>query len=46
MSKISVVGIGNLLMQDDGVGVHVVKRLSELDLPEGVNLIDGGNTQL
>ena len=42
MSKISVVGIGNLLMQDDGVGVHVVKRLSELDLPEGVNLIDGG----
>ena len=42
MNKISVVGIGNLLMQDDGVGVHAVNRLSEMDLPEGVNLIDGG----
>ena len=46
MNKVSVVGIGNLLMQDDGVGVHAVNRLLELNLPEGVNLIDGGNAQL
>ena len=42
MSKISVVGIGNLLMQDDGVGIHAVNHLSKMDLPEGVNLVDGG----
>lgn len=35
-------GIGNLLMQDDGVGVHVIRRLEEMDLPPEVELVDGG----
>ena len=42
MKKIMVVGIGNLLMQDDGVGVHAIRQLEELGLPEEIGLIDGG----
>ena len=37
-----VLGIGNLLRQDEGVGVHVAQRLLEADLPEGVEVLDGG----
>jgi len=37
-----VVGIGNLIMQDDGVGVHAIKALEELGLSDDVELIDGG----
>jgi len=28
-----ILGLGNLLRRDDGVGVHVVRRLRSLDLP-------------
>lgn len=37
-----VVGIGNLIMQDDGVGVHVIRALEELGYSDDVELIDGG----
>ncbi len=40
--KIMVLGIGNLLMQDDGIGVHVLRRLEKMDLPAEVELVDGG----
>lgn len=40
--QILVMGIGNLLMGDEGVGIHVVKHLEEdYDLP-GIELVDGG----
>lgn len=42
MKKVIVVGIGNLLMQDEGIGVHVVNRLAEMDLPDDVDVIDAG----
>ena len=43
-----VLGVGNILLRDDGVGVHVVEaleRLVALDptaLPRGTRLLDGG----
>lgn len=37
-----VLGIGNLLMGDEGVGVHVVRYLEKFGVPEGVELLDGG----
>jgi hydrogenase maturation protease len=37
-----VLGIGNLLMGDEGIGVHVVRRVERLALPEGVQCLDGG----
>ena len=44
---IAVFGIGNILLSDDGVGVHTLNRLQEeYDLPEYVQLIDGGTKGL
>jgi hydrogenase maturation protease len=40
-------GIGNLIMSDDGVGVRAVQRLSaEYSFPPEVELIDGGTLGL
>lgn len=40
--SVLVLGIGNLLMGDEGVGVHVVRHMSQMQLPEGVQCMDGG----
>lgn len=37
-----VLGVGNILLGDDGVGIHVVGRLRKLDVPRGVEVVDGG----
>lgn len=42
MNRVLVLGIGNLLMGDEGVGVAAVRRLQETPLPPGVTLLDGG----
>ena len=39
--KTIVLGIGNILLGDEGIGVHIVKRLQEEDLLPGVLVIDG-----
>jgi len=41
-----VIGIGNSLRGDDGVGPAVVARLARGSLPDGVELIDGGEAGL
>lgn len=35
-------GIGNYLMGDEGVGVHLAQRLAQEVLPEGIDVLDGG----
>jgi len=42
VKRIRIIGVGNLLMGDDGVGVEVARLLSQHPLPEGVEVIDGG----
>lgn len=37
-------GTGNLLLKDEGVGIHAVKRLKEIDLPSDVEVLDGGTS--
>jgi hydrogenase maturation protease len=38
-----VLGVGNLLMSDEGVGVQVIQRLvTAYQLPEEVQVLDGG----
>lgn len=37
-----VLGIGNLLMGDEGVGVHVIRQLEKTALPADVEILDGG----
>jgi hydrogenase maturation protease len=41
MQDCVIIGIGNLLHGDDGVGVHAVKYL-EGKVPENVRLVEGG----
>lgn len=40
MSDTVVIGIGNLIKSDDGVGVHTIRRL-EGKVPDGVELVEG-----
>lgn len=45
--RITIVGVGNILLQDEGVGVHALERLRErFEFPENVSLIDGGTMGL
>jgi len=37
-----ILGCGNLLLQDEGVGVHLIEYLQDKPLPPGVELLDGG----
>ena len=37
-----ILGVGNLLLSDEGVGVHVANKFEEVDLPAGVEVIEGG----
>lgn len=39
---VAVVGVGNILMADDGIGVVVVEALKREELPDGVALYDAG----
>lgn len=42
-----VLGVGNLLLSDEGVGVRVVERLAvTYQIPEEVQLLDGGTLGL
>jgi hydrogenase maturation protease len=40
--KIVIIGVGNLLLKDEGVGVHVAQELQKKDLPSAVEVHDGG----
>jgi len=44
--KIIVCGIGNLLLQDEGVGVHVVRELKKVPLPSSVEVLEAGTSLL
>ena len=37
-----VIGVGNILLCDEGIGVHVVRELSRRGVPPGVEYLDGG----
>lgn len=41
-NKILILGIGNYLMGDEGIGVHVIKSISGKLFPENVSVLDGG----
>ena len=40
--NILILGIGNVLMGDEGVGVHAIKELEKESFPDNVELLDGG----
>ena len=45
--KTVIVGVGNVLLKDEGIGVHVVRALQEMSLAspeEEVEVVDGGTS--
>jgi len=40
--KTLVLGVGNELLQDEGLGIHAVRLLAAYNLPPEVDLIEGG----
>ena len=41
-NSILVMGVGNYLMGDEGIGVHVIQEMNRRELPEFVDILDGG----
>ena len=41
-----VLGVGNLLRGDEGIGIHVVETMASMELPAGVEVLDGGTAGL
>ena len=37
-----ILGIGNILLRDEGIGPHVIDKLKGIKLPDYVELLDGG----
>ena len=46
MKKLAVIGIGNILLRDDGVGIHAINELSKEDSIANVDFIDGGTSTI
>lgn len=40
--KILILGLGNILLGDEGVGVRIAEHLASQSLPDEVEVIDGG----
>jgi len=40
--KILILGIGNVLLRDEGIGVHAIYELEKQPWPENVTILDGG----
>ncbi len=41
-NRIVVLGMGNELLKDEGVGVHIARALRETPFPSNVAVVDGG----
>jgi len=45
-TRLLVIGLGNLLRTDDGVGVHLARALARETWPAGVRILDAGTPGL
>jgi len=44
--SILILGVGNILLGDEGVGVRVIEAMQDMKLPENVELLDGGTASI
>jgi hydrogenase maturation protease len=40
--RVLILGVGNVLLSDEGVGVHVANELMKIELPANVSVVEGG----
>jgi hydrogenase maturation protease len=45
-SQVAIVGVGNVLLSDEGVGIHVVRALREIPLPSYTMVFEFGTRGL
>ena len=45
-APILVLGVGNILLSDEGVGVRVVEAMQQMKMPENVEVLDGGTASM
>jgi len=43
---ILVLGVGNILLRDEGIGIRVVEALQRMKLPDNVEVLDGGTASM
>ena len=41
-APIAIIGVGNYLRGDEGVGIHAIEKLKRMTWPDNVEIIDGG----
>jgi hydrogenase maturation protease len=41
-----VLGLGNILLRDEGLGVRAVEALQQMRLPDNVDVLDGGTASM
>jgi hydrogenase maturation protease len=46
VKQVLILGLGNPLLGDEGIGVRVVEELKRLELPDGVAVVEGGTAGL
>ncbi len=39
-----MIGVGNLLLKDEGIGIHIARALQERGVPGSVRIVDGGTS--
>jgi hydrogenase maturation protease len=44
--KILVVGMGNLIYRDEGIGVHIIQEMEKMKLPSHIELLDIGTSTM
>jgi hydrogenase maturation protease len=44
--KTLVVGMGNFLCQDEGIGVHIIQAMENMELPNHIELLDIGTSTM
>ena len=42
--RIVIIGVGNLLQRDEGIGIHAIRALQDINLPHDIKLVDGGTS--
>lgn len=45
-APILVLGVGNILLSDEGVGVRVVEAMEQMKMPDNVEVLDGGTASM
>ena len=45
-APVLVLGVGNILLSDEGIGVRVAEAMQQMKLPDNVEVLDGGTASM